>query len=759
MKTFQPVAAISHHRKPRTKRRLSRRQAVAACWSLGLSLQIGPAAAQPAAPAPAKDQARAAAGNAATDATTAGAQAALPVMRVNITGASATRSEGSGAYNAGASSSATGLGLSLRDTPQSVSVVTRQRIDDQAMASVADALVNTPGVSLKAVDRGRNNLSVRGFDVSRFQFDGIPFTTGNIGIESLSTVVYDRVEVLRGANGLLSGAGEPSATVNLVRKHADSKRLSGTASVELGSWQRRASTLDLSLPLNTDASVRARVVAHAYQQNAFVDLEHSKGTVLYGVVDADLSPTTRLSLGASDQRDQRSGVLWFPLPLWYSDGSRTDWSRSKTSATRWNQWDTTDQTLFATLEHKLPSRWTLRADLSHHRQDEDSKLLWLSGTPDRSTGLGLTATPYHYLSQPRETQLSLTATGPFVWLGRQHELTAGLLHSQLKDGWSNRDAIGSLAEVGDFKQWDGSYAEPALGARYAMSGGTTTQSAAYAAARLQFSDALKLIVGARLSQWRRHENGAADSLTADRVLTPYAGLVYDLGEQVSAYASYSDIFNPQTNRQRDGSFLAPLKGKSHEAGLKGEFLGGKLNASAAIFRVVQDNFAVADGNNTVLGTVEQAYVGVQGTVAKGYELELVGQPSRQWNLSLGWTHYSAKDANGADVASHHPRQMLKFATSYALQGLWQGLSLGGSLRWEDQPPKRQSNPVGVEEATGQPAYSLLDLMAKYQFSPQWSLQLNINNALDKSYRNGSPWWDGFTYGEPRNTKLTASYRF
>lgn len=689
----------------------------------------------------------------------------LPAVRVRASATPSAKTEGSGTYTTGATSAATGLTLSLRDTPQSVTVITRERIDDQAMDTVADALVSTNGVSLKGVDRGRNSISVRGFDVTNFQFDGVPFATGNVGLETQNTVIYDRVEVVRGSTGLLSGAGEPSATINMVRKHADSKTFTGWASMELGSWNRRALTADLSTPLNAEGNVRARVVAHAYRQDAFVDLENTRGSVFYGVVDADLTPATRLSLGASDQRDRRNGVLWFPLPLWYSDGTRTNWDRSKTSATRWNQWDTTEQTAFASLQHTFENKWTVRADVSHHRQIEDSKLLWFEGVPDRATGLGMTAYPYHYRTEPRQTQVGLTATGPFEWLGRRHELTAGLLRNEVRDGWSNRDPAGPLADVGDFNAWDGSYPEPALGERYAGNIGKTTQTAAYAAARLQLTSALKLIAGARLSNWQRQEEAAAWTATAytathNRVLTPYAGLVADLNEQVSAYASFADIFNPQPYyRDRNGNYLDPLKGKSYETGLKGEFLEGRLNASAALFRIEQDNFAVADPGYFVPGTTDPAYRAAKGTVAKGYELEVVGEPLPGWNLSAGWTHYSAKDASGNHVASHHPRKTLKLASTVALTGAMQGLSIGGDLRWEDQPPKRQTNPVGVEEATGQPAYAVVDLMAKYQFATQWSLQLNVNNVFDKKYHSGSTWWDGFLYGEPRNLKLTARYQF
>jgi len=693
------------------------------------------------------------------------ADAVLP--QVVVQGSSLTgATEGSNSYTKGAVGTATGLNLSVRDTPQSVSIVTRQRIEDQAMITVADALGGTIGISVKPVDRGRNQLSARGFDITNFQFDGIPMATGNIGIETGNTAMYDRIEVVRGATGLLGGAGDPSAAVNLVRKHADSKVFAGSVSAQLGSWKQRTGTVDLSTPLNQDGTVRGRFVASISKQDAFIDLEHTDNKVFYGVVDADLDKNTRLSVGLSDQRDERNGVLWAGLPYWYADGSRTDWDTSKTTATRWNQWDTHEQTAFINLQHTLANRWTLRADVSHHRQNEDSKLLWIWGDPDRTTGLGLQGLPYHYISDPKQTQVSASANGPFQLFGRNHELNVGVVHSRLTEGWSNRDLVGDMAPLPDFNKWDGSYPEPAMGPRYQGSRGTTEQSGLYGAARLQFTDAFKAIVGGRVSNWQRDEEAAAWTASAyqidhKRVFTPYAGLVYDLSPQTSAYASYTDQFKPQTNRDRNGGYLDPLEGKSYEAGLKGEFLDGKLNASGAVFRTEQSNFAVADVGFFVPGTTNPAFRTAQGVTVKGYEMEVNGDLARNWNVSLGWTHFSAKDAAGVDVAVDHARKQLKLFTKYTMQGELSGLSFGGGVNWEGDRPASAANPAtGLTEKVGQGAYALIDVMARYAFDKNLSLQLNVSNLADKKYRSGSYWWGApYTYGQPRKVLLTMDYRF
>lgn len=676
--------------------------------------------------------------------------------------------ESTGTYAAGVSSGATGLSLSLRDTPQSVTVITRERMDDQAMATVFDVLRNTTGVSVQPVDRGRSTLAVRGFEVKNFQFDGVPTAVYSDDVNA-NTVMFDRIEVVRGATGLLSGTGDPSASVNLVRKHANSETLTGSISAELGSWDQQAGTLDVTAPVNEAGSVRTRWVAHASRQDAFVDLESTKNTVFYGVIDADVSTDTRLSVGASDQRDKRSGVLWAGLPYWYSDGTRTDWDRSKTTATRWNQWDVTEQTLFATLEHTLQNRWKIRGDASYIKRRGEERMLWMWGDPDRATGQGMEAYPYHYIGTPRQAHVDVMASGPFTLWGREQEVTTGIMYSRQRDGWSNRDAELPVASfpVGDFNVWDGSYAEPAWGPRYQASKTTTTQSAVYAATRLQLTDPLKLIAGARLSHWKRQEAAAvwtpaAYEIRHDRVFTPYVGGVYELSGALSAYASYTSIFNPQTARDRNGAYLDPLEGTTYEAGLKGEFFGGMLNASAAVFRVDQDNFAVADVGQFVPGTIEQAFRTAQGVKVQGYELEMVGELARGWSMSLGWTHYSAKDAEDADVAVDHPREQFKLFAKYVLPGLWDRLSVGGGVNWSGAQPARATNPAsGQEEKIGQPAYALVDLLAKYAFNPQWSAQLNINNALDKEYvSRNTGWWGGpYTYGEPRKVLLTMDCKF
>ena len=163
--------------------------------------------------------------------------------------------EGTGSYTTGSVNTATGLRLSARETPQSVSVVTRQQIEDQNLNDVAQVLEQTPGVvvdSMGPAGSDANHIYVRGFEVGSIQVDGInrPDTFGFR--DDLSDMVsYDRVEVVRGATGLMSGTGDPGATVNLIRK-APTKTFGGSAYATYGSWDKRRLGADLNLPLMSD---------------------------------------------------------------------------------------------------------------------------------------------------------------------------------------------------------------------------------------------------------------------------------------------------------------------------------------------------------------------------------------------------------------------------------------------------------------------------------------------------------------------------
>jgi outer membrane receptor for ferric coprogen and ferric-rhodotorulic acid len=161
-------------------------------------------------------------------------------------------------------------------------------------------------------DSERTEFYARGFYIDAYQFDGLPtqmVQNWSYGDSGLDLALYDRVEVVRGATGLLSGAGNPSASVNLIRKHADSAELAGSVSVNVGSWGRTRTTW-MGSALNASGTVRGRVIGSYLDTDAQMDRYNQHKTLGYAVIDADLTPDTQLSVGYDYQQKRANGATW-----------------------------------------------------------------------------------------------------------------------------------------------------------------------------------------------------------------------------------------------------------------------------------------------------------------------------------------------------------------------------------------------------------------------------------------------------------------
>jgi outer membrane receptor for ferric coprogen and ferric-rhodotorulic acid len=659
---------------------------------------------------------------------------------------------------------ATGLGLTPQETPQSVSIMTFQRIEDQDLRTLTDVINNSAGVSAKATDSSRDRYSARGFDINSYQIDGVPiaWSSGyNAGETQTSTAMFERVEIVRGATGLLTGAGNPSASINLVRKHADSKEFAGYVSVDASSWSNYGVTADLSSGLNDSGSVRGRVVANYEEGDSYVDYLGDKTSVFYGVIDADLTERTLLRIGASYQKNDPTATQWGGLPILYADGTRTDWGRSKTTAAKWSYWASENESIFVNLVHAFDNGWEATLNLNHDKNTADLKLLYLYGLPDKVTGLGMGGSPYRSNTSSEQRSINLQVSGDLNFFDRQHDLVFGATSSTLEfenHGYSRT----GIAAVGDFNQWDGSYIEPTWSSIGLTQDKVTKQEGYYAATRLSLTDSLNVILGGRVADWEQTEEFTNRDYGDTGVFIPYAGALYTLNETHTVYTSFTEIFQPQDKRDRNGDYLDPLMGKSYELGLKSTFFDDALHTTVAAFKTDQDNLAQADTGFFVPGTAppEQAQRAAQGTESEGFELEVVGEPIEGWNVSFSYTQFTADDENGEKVNTNQPRKLLKLFTTYSFAGDWNKLTMGGGVNWQGSNYTILNNPVTlVPEKAGQESYALVSFMARYDLNNQLSMQLNVDNLFDETYYSQIGFFSQLAYGEPRNINLNLKYKF
>lgn len=698
---------------------------------------------------------QAAAGSVALDATTISADDG------SLTGRTTT--EGTRSYTTGAMSTSTGLPLSIRETPQSVSVITRQRMEDQGMTDLNDVVRYAPGVTLRKFGGDRQEFLSRGFRIDNVMYDGLPTTAGTFTLDSLSSAdlsIYDRVEVVRGATGLMTGAGDPSATLNLVRKRPTAfPQVSVTTSA--GSWDRYRTEVDASNKLNEAGTLRGRAVAAYEDGNSFQDVRERKRQTFYGVLEADLSDATTWTIGASKQREDKTSD-WGSLPSG-PNGENLHLSRSTFLSGDWAYWDQDNYTLFSDITHSFDNGWKAKLAAQQVWANSDTYSNYLTSTAadfsyssvsDFGTASGA------YRTDSDQLNIDASVSGPFQLMGREHELMAGI--SRRQDKFYQRGGYSGATPVDIYNFRPSSIPKPAKDTLtpYA-SKNTTTEEAIYAAARFNPIDPLHVIVGGRVS-WYDFDNLYSDNdYKATREVTPYAGIIYDLNDTYSVYASYTEIFKPQSEQNSGGSVLEPMTGKSYEIGLKGAYFDGALNASVALFDTIQENRAYLPANQATFcpGYPAQSCYSAAGEVrSRGIDAEISGQLTPNWQASAAYTlvlSQYTKDVTYEDrrFAPEQPKHLFKAATSYQLTGSLSNWRIGGDLQAQSETFQR----VGTGEAK-QDSYALVGLMAGYRFNEHWDGRVNFNNIFDEKYWQGIPTGTGSgTYGDPRNVMLSLKW--
>ncbi|EJM13959.1 TonB-dependent siderophore receptor [Pseudomonas sp. GM21] len=704
-----------------------------------------------------------------TEQTETGSAVTLPAIAITetATGERSAITEGTNSYTTESERTATPLNLSPRETPQSVGVVTQQRIQDQDLQTILDVVNNATGVSVNRYETSRAQFNARGFELNSLMIDGVPtifeqpWSSGEI---FSSLAMYDRVEVVRGANGLMTGAGDPSASINMVRKRAYSTELNGSLEVNAGTWDTYGAQADVATALNEEGTIRARLVGETNEGDTWIDMNSNKRQTLYGTMDIDLTPDTTVWFGLSHQENNAESPMWGGLPVWYADGSRTNWSRSKTTSADWSKWNTTYDTYFVNLDHKFANDW--QAHLSYNRGERNghSSLLYLSGNPGRDGSAPMFSFPATYKTRTTQDDYGIRFDGPFSLLGRQHEAAFGYIDSKQKFDADSLDAQTGFDGVANFDTYKGDFPEPVWGPRTDYGYSETRQKGLYTATRLNVTDDLKVILGARESWYEKTSDDVFSEVSkvdVDHEFTPYAGVVYNLTENLSAYASYTEIFLPQSVRDSSGKTLEPIVGENREIGLKGEYFGGRLNTSAAIFQIKQDNLGqntgvLIDPSNPVGGF---AYEASEGATSKGFELEVSGELATDWNATLGYTQFKVDDANGDDVNTLYPTKLLRTFTTYRLPGAFNKLTIGGGVNWQDSIYTYALNPAGNSEKIQQDAYALVNLMARYEITDNLSAQVNANNVTDEKYFDIFDAFGALTYGAPRSVTASAKYRF
>jgi len=660
-------------------------------------------------------------------------------------------SEGTDSYRATSATVGGKDATPILEIPQSVSVITRRRIEDQNLITADDALREVTGVTVTPWDGASFQIRSRGYFLES-TYDGIPSFGGLNALQQYDLAIYDRLEVLRGPAGVFQGSGQPGGTVNFVRKRGLGT-VGGSAAASVGSWANYHGELDVGGPLNKEGTLRSRLVVAGQDRDYFYDHAHGRRGTVYGTIDYDLSPNTELSLYTAFQDDRTSPFSGLPA---YADGRMLDVARSTNPYPGWTFYDTTISTFAAELEHRFGNAWKLNTRLSRVGYDNGLRDAFPAAGVNRATGLvNYTRRGWEYEST--RDALDVYASGPFALLGRQHALTVGFNYERY--GGDTLYGANTTVNGVSFLNPD-AVGKPPMPPYVRGYQDETEQSGIYSQVRLSLTDPLTAVLGARLSNFaQRSRNKApavptpwADGAKENGEITPSAGLVYKLADTMTAYASYADIFMPQTARTVQGDTLDPRVGEQVELGVKGSFNEGKLMATAAVFRTRDVNRSFNDPANPGF------FIAAGEVEVKGWELELAGSPMTNLELTLGYTNMNTRygahpTLSNAQFSLFEPRHALKLYGNYRFgDGRW---FAGGGVQLSSA-----TIGTGVKGVREQGGYAVASAQLGYRLDSKTTVALAVNNLFDRRYYARVGGLNTYnTYGDPRSVSLSVRTRF
>lgn len=650
------------------------------------------------------------------------------------------------------SKGATNLPLTIKDTPQSISTIDQEALRDFGANDTNDALRLGTGITVDAWETNRTSYNARGFDIMLTQVDGLGMTNDwGLVVGQQDTYLFDRIELIRGANGLLTGVGNASGTINYVRKRPinhDGGEIVG----RVGSNDLTRLALDYNKVLTANGAWAARLVVAYDDKDSYLRALHDRRTTAFGVVEGQIGSAGVLTAGFTYTNSQQRSPMWGSLTLMRADGTQAEFDASASPSQDWTKWDLRSSNAFIEYAHTLSSDWETKFTYNHRSGDEAVKLLYaysLTGALN-ADGTGLYAWPYRSDSESSSDIFDANLNGRFNAFGRSHEIVAGLSLSKQKSKSEPYSITNAPSVVLPAFPYAGNvYAEPTWGATTVGSDGDQQLVRFYAATRLALMNHLKGIAGINAIKLKRDGTSIygggtnLDNETTKKV-SPYAGLTYDLTSNLLAYASYSDIFQAQDQRNVNGRFLAPMKGVNAEVGLKAEWLKRRLLTTVAVFDAKQIGLATEAGFDPV---AQQSYYEPKDVKSRGFELEVTGRVSANTNLTAGFTRLDLTGPDGNDIYEWVPRTIVSLRADTRLPVLPK-LKFGAALRWQSDVFKKL--------AVRQDSYLIVNSFAAYELTDAATLRVNVDNLTDKKYLRTVQF--GAIYGAPRQFSVTLEYK-
>ena len=653
-------------------------------------------------------------------------------------------------YRATRSASATRTDTSLHETPQSISVVTREAVEDIGATRLQDALDYAGGVG-RANNFGGQGLTpftVRGFTTGEFYRNGFPVNRGYPNMPDASTI--ERLEVLRGPATTLYGRGDPGGTFNVVSKQPLAER-SVTLGSQLNDQGMKRGMLDASGPLDDDGRFAYRLNVVGEGGDTFRDHVETERYGVTPVLSWQVDDATRITFEGDFMRNNAPldrGLTRYPAQT--RTASRDTFFGEKDVGKLHND-NNMAQIRF---DRDLNADWKLGGGIQMLDGSLKGDAIEANGLAADGRTLGRNFNYRKLEWTDRDVQLNVT--GHFATAGVDHTLLAGVEYEDYDYKSIIRRSSGAV------NAYTIDIFDPVYGkARPALTRTTTNDKenlktyAAFVQDQVALTERMKLLAGVRFERFEHDHDtfGVGVPFTnSDNAVTPRLGLTYDLTDTVAIYANTARSFKPNTGASRLGGGFKAEEGKSYEVGVKWEALDRQLSVDAALYQIEKQNVLTTD-------PVDSTFSVAAGEVrSRGLDLNVVGNLTPEWRVMGSYAYVDAEVTKDNTLRSgtrllNIPEQTFSLLNVYEFQdGALRGLGLGAGGRYVDQRAGQTAN-----TAFSMDSYTVFDLLAFYKVNEHVKLNLDVKNVFDKDYEEGA-FGNVYAYpGAPRTVQVGIAY--
>lgn len=657
-------------------------------------------------------------------------------------------------YHATRSASATRTDTAIHETPQSISVVSKDVVEDLGATRLQDALDYAGGVGRanNFGGQGLTTFTVRGFTTGEFYRNGFPINRGYPNMPDANTI--ERLEVLRGPATMLYGRGDPGGTFNVVSKQPLAER-TVTLGSQLNDQGMKRGTLDASGPLDEEGRLAYRLNIVGEGGETFRDHVETERYGVTPVITWQATDDTKVTFEGDFMRNNHPldrGLTRFPNQR--GTPSRDTFWGDKDAGKLHND-NNMAQLRF---EHALSDNWTLGGGFQWLDGSLKGNAIEANGPGSLGADGRTLQRNFNYRKlEWTDKDYQLNLTGHFSTGGFDHTLLTGIEYEDY-DYKSiiqrSSDKVGTYP-VDIFNPVYGQ-TRPALTRTPTHDKENLKTYAAFVQDQVALTERLKVLAGARFERFEhdyetyvpRGKNWQA----ADNAVTPRVGVIYDLTDTVAVYADAARSFKPNTGASREGGGFAPEKGKSYEMGIKWEALDRQLSVDAAIYQIEKKNVLTPD-------PVDSAFNVAAGQVrSRGFDLNVAGNLTPEWRVIGGYAYVDAEVTRDNTLRSgtrlmNIPRNSFSLLNVYEFQdGALKGLGLGAGGKYVDQRAGQTAN-----TAFSMDAYTVVDLLGYYKVNERVRLNLDVKNLFNREYEEGA-FGNIYAYpGAPRTVQVGIAY--